>query len=56
MPSLSLNKWFGDRASTLDDIEQAHRAVRGSGSGARAATHQMNQAYAVLLSGQFQGF
>jgi hypothetical protein len=56
MPSLSLSKWFGDRASTLDDLEQAHRAVRGSGPGARAATQQMNQAYAVMLSGQFQGF
>jgi hypothetical protein len=30
--------------------------VRGSGPGTRAATQQINQAYAVLLSAQFQGF
>jgi hypothetical protein len=56
MPSLSLQKWFTERAVILDDIENAHRAVHGSGPGARAATQQINQAYAVLLSGQFQGF
>jgi hypothetical protein len=56
MPSLSLQRWFADRAITLDDIESAHRSVRGSGPGARAATQQINQAYAVLLSAQFQGF
>jgi hypothetical protein len=56
MPSLSLGKWFTERAATLADIVSAHRAVRGSGPGARAATQQINQAYAVLLSAQFQGF
>jgi hypothetical protein len=40
----------------LRDIENAHRAVRGSGPGARAASQQINQAYVVLLSAQFQGF
>jgi hypothetical protein len=40
----------------LADIENAHRAVRGSGAGARAAAQQINQAYAVLLSAQFQGY
>jgi len=56
MPSLSLQKWFAERAVALDDLENAHRSVRGSGPGARAATQQINQAYAVLLSAQFQGF
>src|SRR5438874_13698270 len=56
MPSLSLQKWFAERASTLNDIESAHRSVRGSGPGARAATQQINQAYAVLLLAQFQGY
>jgi len=56
MPSLSLQRWFGERAATLDDLANAHRSVRGSGAGARAATQQINQAYAVLLSAQFQGF
>ncbi len=56
MPSLSLQRWFAERAVALDDIASAHRSVRGSGPGARAATQQVNQAYAVLLAAQFQGF
>src|SRR5262249_44984004 len=56
MPSLSLQRWFAERALALDDIEGAHRSVRGAGPGARAATQQINQAYTLLLSGQFQGF
>jgi hypothetical protein len=56
MPSSSLQRWFAERAASLADIENAHRSVRGSGPGARAATQQINQAYAVLLSAQFQGF
>ncbi len=56
MPSLSLQRWFAERAVALDDIASAHRFVRGSGPGARAATQQINQAYAVLLAAQFQGF
>src|SRR3981081_1801015 len=56
MPSLSLQRWFAERAIALADIESAHRWVRGSGSGARAATNQSNQAYTVLLSAQFQSF
>jgi hypothetical protein len=56
MPSLSLQRWFGERAGPLDDLANAHRSVRGSGAGARAAAQQINQAYAVLVSAQFQGF
>ncbi len=56
MPSLSLQRWLAERAVALDDIASAHRSVRGSGPGARAATQQINQAYAVLLAAQFQGF
>jgi hypothetical protein len=56
MPSLSLQRWFAERAVALDDVESAQRSVRGSGPGPRAATQQINQAYTVLLSGQFQGF
>lgn len=40
----------------LDEIERAHRSVGGTGPGRRYATQQINQAYAVLLSAQFQGF
>jgi hypothetical protein len=56
MPSSSLLRWFAERAATRADVESAHRSVHGSGTGARAAAQQINQAYAVLLSAQFQGF
>jgi hypothetical protein len=56
MPSSSLQRWFAARAATLADVENAHRSMRGSGPGGRAAARQISQAYAVLLSGQFQGF
>ena len=56
MPSTAQQEWFANRSVVLDDIENAHRAVRGSGAGARAASQQINQAYAILLCAQFQGF
>ncbi len=56
MPSLSLRTWRTIRASALDEIENAHRMVGGSGPGRRYATQQINHAYAMLLSSQFQGF
>jgi hypothetical protein len=56
MPSLSLQRWFAERADSLDEMERAHRALRGSGPGVRAATLQINQAYTMMLSGQFQGY
>lgn len=56
MPSNSLHKWMTVRKIALDEVENAHRSVGGSGPGRRYATQQINQAYAVLLSSQFQGF
>ena len=56
MPSSSLREWLAERAAILADVENAHRAVRGSGPGARAAAQQINPVYAVQLSAQFQGF
>src|SRR5438270_382490 len=56
MPSLSLNRWLTDRATALDEIESAHQSIGGTGPGRRYATQQINQAYAVLLSSQFQGY
>jgi hypothetical protein len=56
VPSLALQKWLGARATALAEIEHAHRSVGGSGPGRRYLTQQINQAYAVLLSSQFQGF
>jgi hypothetical protein len=56
MSSLSLRRWRTDRVDALNEIEAAHRSVGGTGRGRRYATHQINQAYAVLLSSQFQGY
>jgi hypothetical protein len=56
MPSLALQDWLGWRAAALGEIEHAHHAVGGAGPGRRSLTQQLNQAYAVLLSSQFQGF
>ncbi len=56
MPSNSYRRWTTTRARALDEIEQAHAAIGGTGPGRRYATQQVNQAYAVLLAAQFQGF
>jgi len=56
MPSISHQHWATTRRAALDELEHAHRLVGGKGPGRRYATHQLNQAYAVMLSGQFQGF
>jgi hypothetical protein len=55
MPSQSLQVWESVRAISLDEIENAHRSVGGTGPGRRYATQQINQAYAMLLSSHFQG-
>jgi hypothetical protein len=56
MPSVSLQAWRIVRRAALDEVEAAHKSVGGMGRGRRYATQQINQAYAVLLSSQFQGF
>jgi hypothetical protein len=56
MPSRFLQSWRTTRAAALDEVENAHRMVGGVGPGRRYATQQINHAYAMLLSSQFQGF
>lgn len=56
MASRSLQLWRTMRARELDEIEAAHSAISGKGRGRRYATRQVNHAYAMLLSSQFQGF
>lgn len=56
MPSRSFDLWNTQRRTALDQIATAHAAVGGLGRGRRYATQQINQAYAMLLSSQFQGF
>jgi len=56
MPSVSYIEWSTRAIAALDETESAHRSVGGTGPGRRYATQQINQAYAVLLSSQFQKF
>lgn len=56
MPSRSLTTWHADSRRALDEIEAAHRAVGRAGPGCRHAAQQINQAYVLLLSSQFQRF
>jgi hypothetical protein len=56
MPSDSLKEWTVTRCAALDELEAIHRTVGGLRPGRRYATQQINHAYAVLISSQFQGF
>jgi hypothetical protein len=56
MPSQPYRAWLTARAKALDEIEAAHASVGGTGPGRRYATQQINQAYAVLVASQFQGY
>lgn len=56
MPSLAFESWMTKRAAALGEIDNAHRTLRGSGSGKRITTQQINQAYVMLLSGHFQAY
>lgn len=54
--SVALHRWNTTAQQALDEIADAHRAVGGAGRGRRYATLQVNHAYAMLVSSQFQGF
>lgn len=56
MPSKAFKDWVSAGKKALDEMEAAHRAIGGKGRGRRWATLQVNHAYAVILSSQFQGF
>jgi hypothetical protein len=56
MPSAALIWWRTEARATLNDLVNVHAAVGGVGPGRRYATEQVNNAYAVLLSSQFQKF
>lgn len=55
MPSGSLNRWNTERAARLNQFEAAHHGLNAN-RGRRYATLQINHAYAVILSSQFQGY
>jgi hypothetical protein len=56
MPSLALKRWRADRTASLNEIENVHRSVAGLGALRRATMQQLNLAYTLLLSSEFQGF
>jgi hypothetical protein len=56
MPSLALKRWRAERAAALDEIENVHRSVGGTGRRRHATMQQLNHAYALLLSSELQGF
>ena len=56
MPSVAYRSWTTTRRNQLNEIEDAHTAIGGTGPGRRYATEQINQAYAVMLAAQFQGY
>jgi hypothetical protein len=56
MPSNAFGRWTGERSAALDEIENAHASVGGTGPGRRFLTQQLNRAYAVMLAAQFQGY
>jgi hypothetical protein len=56
MPSVSLQTWTTQRQAALDELEAAHKSLGGTARGRRYATQQINQAYAMLISSQFQGY
>lgn len=56
MPSHSLERWTKNRLPILAPIEAAHASMVGKGPGRRYVTQQINQAFVMLLSSQFQAF
>src|SRR5258708_7879414 len=56
MPSVSFGHWKTSSLNELDEIERAHQTVGGISRGRRYATLQLNYAYAMLLSSQFQRY
>lgn len=56
MPSNSLQHWRTTRIAELNEIANAHLQVGRGIRGRRLATQQINHAYTVLLSSQFQGY
>jgi hypothetical protein len=56
VPSAALVRWNASTQRALDQVRTAHRAVGGRFRGRRSATLQLNHAYVLILSSQFQGF
>lgn len=56
LPSIALQQWLDERVPRLDEVRAAHTAIAGPTRGRKYATQQVNQAYLLMVAGQFQGF
>jgi hypothetical protein len=56
MPSVALSWWQTAAQQTLNSMVNVHATVGGHGPGRRYATEQIDNAYVVLLSSQFQKY
>ncbi|MDA8267902.1 MAG: hypothetical protein M0013_05950 [Actinomycetota bacterium] len=56
MASQALESWQVQRALRLDELVHAHGLVGGSGPGRRWRTDALNEAMALRLAAEFQGF
>jgi len=56
MPSKALDHWLNQSQTELDELENAHVQVGGSGPGRRYLTRQINHSYLVAVAAQFQRF
>src|SRR5437763_14793480 len=56
LPSIALQQWLDERVPLLDEVRAAHTAIAGPTRGRKYATQQVNQAYLLMVAGQFQGF
>ncbi len=56
MQSIAWIFWKANRSAALAEFEVIHRMIGKSGPGTQHARQQINQAYLLMLSGQFQGF
>lgn len=56
MTSAAISAWRGTRTNHLDQLEEAHAALRTGGAGRQWKTEQINLAMLVRLTSEFQGF
>ncbi len=56
MSSKALIWWRGEAQKAMNNMLGVHKVVGGNGPGRRYATAQVNNAYAVLVSSQFQKY
>src|SRR3990172_3380185 len=56
MPSKALDYWKTTSQLQLNEFEDVHKKVGGTGRGRRYLTEQLNRSYLVAVSAQFQRF